>query len=141
MNSHPFADHVAHHVRVRRDELKLTQKQVADAAKVSEPTVINIEAGRLSYKTQIGTLRKLDDGLQWPKKTVEKLAQGLEPPGTPGKSHQGLPTEVRAMLTQIELLRRLTRPVELPPDVHEALTELTDQAADMQLRLIEGMRD
>jgi len=140
MNSHPYADHVARHVRARRDELGLTQKEVAERGEASEPTIINIEAGRLSEKTQTGTLRKLDKGLKWPEGTVERLAQGFEPPSTP-KPGQGLPSEVKAMLTQIELLRRLTRPVELPPDVHEALTELTDQAADMQLRLIEGMLD
>lgn len=69
-------------VRRRRLVLGLSQEALAQAAKVSAVTVINIEAGR---PVKVPTLWKLDRGLRWEPGTAEKLRRDelAEPPTEP----------------------------------------------------------
>lgn len=72
------AEHLARHVRARRDELELSQLDVWQAGGPSNTTLTEIENGRLHNLTRT-TARKLDIGLQWETGSARRAWEGGEP--------------------------------------------------------------
>jgi DNA-binding XRE family transcriptional regulator len=60
----------------RRDELRLTQEQVAQRAEVVAKTVYNFESGRWPNRR---TRRRLELAVDWPPDAIERLAGKPEP--------------------------------------------------------------
>jgi transcriptional regulator with XRE-family HTH domain len=60
----------------RRDELRLTQEQVAARAGIVAKTVYNFESGRWPNSR---TRRRLELAVDWPPGAIERLAEEPEP--------------------------------------------------------------
>lgn len=80
------AEHLAHHVRARREQLDLSQMDVWMSGGPSNTTLTEIENGRLTNLTRT-TARKLDVGLKWEAGSAKAVWEGGEPtPTLPGVS-------------------------------------------------------
>jgi transcriptional regulator with XRE-family HTH domain len=66
-------------VRARREELGLTQVELARASGVSEPTIRVLERPRGPRRYRHGTLRDLARALRWPDDAVARIRAGRPP--------------------------------------------------------------
>lgn len=65
-------------VRTRREDLGMTQTELAGAARVSDTTVRVLEtARRTSYRA--GNLRAIARALEWPDDAIDRIRAGLDP--------------------------------------------------------------
>jgi DNA-binding XRE family transcriptional regulator len=65
----------------RREELDLSQRWLARHKIVNGGTLVKLEKGRRFPRPR--TLAKLEDALQWPRGTIERLRDGEDPPVAP----------------------------------------------------------
>ncbi len=71
-------DKVGRHVRARRNELRLTTRQLADRAKVSARLLGDLENGRRdNYDDQ--TLLRVEHALRWVRGSIANTLGGAEP--------------------------------------------------------------
>lgn len=66
-------------VRLRREDLGMTQVELATASGVSEPTIRVLERPRGARKFRRRTLRDLARALRWPDDAVERVLAGRPP--------------------------------------------------------------
>jgi len=112
-------------VRRRREELGLTQDQVAMQAGISKPYLSNIETGRARNPPSDGVLRCLEGALSLPGGQLVKLAHLARTPADIRQEHELLEAEVDKLRAVVRELMRagsgaegsvdLEAPGEFPP--------------------------
>lgn len=60
----------------RRNELRLSQVDLAERAGMSSATIAAIEAGRVTRQPRLDTLAKIEKGLSLPIGTLERILKG-----------------------------------------------------------------
>ena len=91
-------------VRRRREELSLTQDQVAPRVGISKPYLSNIETDRVKNPPSDGVLRKLEQALDFPVGELTKMAHLVRTPMDVRLEHEKLSAEVeklRSVLRQL----------------------------------------
>jgi SOS-response transcriptional repressor LexA len=91
-------------IRRRREELALTQDQVAEQAGISKPYLSNIETGRPKNPPTDGVLAALERALKFAPGELTEMAHLARTPADVRQSHEMLQAEVhklRAVLTQL----------------------------------------
>ena len=116
-------------VRERRDELDMTQLDVASAGGPSNSTLTKLESGEADA-VSAATLRKLDAGLDWQAGTARALLRGEVPVSAMTSSLEEF--------TDVELAEELARRIRQREDVRNhdssaASTQAPGSGADVQL--------
>lgn len=91
-------------IRGRREELGLTQDQVAPRVGISKPYLSNIETGRVRNPPTDGVLEKLEQVLEFPEGALMKMAHIVRTPPDVRQEHETLSAEVeklRGVLKQL----------------------------------------
>lgn len=116
---------VARAVRQGREQLGLTQAELASKAGVSEPTIRVLEtARRTGY--QRATLREIASALGWTPDSIDRILDDKPPvesvPSSSGDDHLSLAerAEIAAMKATIEAMRRDIEEIQRREDEREA---------------------
>ena len=91
-------------IRSRREELGLTQDQVAPRAGISKPYLSNIETDRVKNPPSDGVLSKLERALEFPEGELRRVAHLVRTPADVRQEHERLSAEVeklRGVLKQL----------------------------------------
>ncbi len=91
-------------IRQRREQLGLTQDQVAMAAGISKPYLSNIETGRASNPPTDGVLTALEKALQFQRTELTRFAHLARTPSDVREEHELLEAEVQKLRSVIREL-------------------------------------
>ena len=121
-------------VRRRREQLKLTQDQVAGRVKISKPYLSNIETDRVKNPPTDGVLDRLEQVLDFPAGQLRRMAHLVRTPPDVRREHEELSAEVeklRSLLKQLVSGGGEGRPRGLSPGMVGELKSKTSNIREM----------
>ena len=143
---HANAARLQEAMRQRREELGRSQREVAERGGLSRIAIVRYEKGEISEDIRPSTLREIDQGLDWPEDEASRiLGLPVEPQQDPEIDHsagsavdlQTLTKYVHAVATMQQTMREEI--AQIPPDVSEAMQEVTIVQTNLLLDLTEAL--
>ena len=91
-------------IRKRREHLRLTQDQVAEAVRISKPYLSNIETGKAKNPPTDGVLVSLEKVLKFERGELVQIAHLFRTPADIRQAHEGLQAEVERLRVMLQNL-------------------------------------